>query len=274
MQMRFLSKSSKIHTTAPQLAAFENPNMAHDARRLSPPGKPNIALVGILIGCPVMVIAFIALLSAGHPFLEALLVAYTLQVLAFCVVVVVGLAGAKNPEHGMPTPNDTDYPPREAADIWRTYPSSVEAERSVRIALIAADIKQSRMIATDLARLGVDVHHSTDRDALLETVQARPQDWGAVIFDLDSGPDVDAGVDEVLDFRSVCPDIPVLLLSDAALHTDLSPRLQSIGGMSLQKPVLRQHLVAGLGAMNLTFVAGHQDDWDVPVRSLTAMNTT
>lgn len=274
MQMRFLSKSSKGPTTPFHPQASDEPTIAHSARRLSPPGKPNIALAGILLGVPVMIVAFIALLSAGYPILEALLVAYSLQVVVFCVVIVMGLTGAKASEGGIPTPTDAFYRPREAVDTWRAYPSSVETENPVRIALVAPNTKHSRMIATDLARMGMEVHHSTDQNALLETVEAGPSDWGAVMFDLDSRSDVEAGVDEVLDFRAVCPEVPVQFLSGAALHRDLSQRRQSIADMTLHKPVLRRHLVASLDAMKVPFVEGPRDNAERPAGSVADITTS
>lgn len=269
MQTRFLSKRSKGSTTRLQLPIFDKPSVSHSARRLPPPGKPNIALAGILLGIPVMIVGFIALVSVGYPVFEALLIAYSLQVLVFGVVIVLGFTGAKTPEGGTPVSADFGDRQGETVDTWRTYPSRIETESPVRIAMIAPNTKHSRMIATDLARLGMEVHHSTDQNALLETVEAGPSDWGAVMVDLDSGSDVEAGVDEVLDFRAVCPDVPVLFLSGAALHRDLSQRRQSIADMTLHKPVLRRHLIASLDAVKLPFVAQHQDDADVTVRSVT-----
>lgn len=281
MQMRFLSKSSKGPTTPFHPQASDEPTIAHSARRLSPPGKPNIALVGILLGAPIVIIAFVALFSMeypvlkpiGYPVLNALWIAYSLQFLVSCVVIALVLTGAKNAEGRTPSPADTAYRPPEAVDTWRTYPSRIETENPVRIALVAPNTRHSRMIATDLARLGAEVHHSTDQDALLETVQAKPRNWGAVMVDLDSRSDVEAGVDEVLDFRAVCPDVPVQFLSGTALHRDLSQRRQSIADMTLHKPVLRRHLVASLVAMKVPFVEGPRDDAELPVGSVKDITT-
>ncbi|WP_117294349.1 hypothetical protein [Rhodobacteraceae bacterium W635] len=215
-----------------------------------------------------MVIALVALLVAGRPIVEALLVAYGVQLVVFCVFIVMGRARAKEPVRAAPA--DAAPQRREAADIWRTYPSSVEAESPVRIALIAPDIGQSRRMATDLSQLGVEVHHGTDPDAMLETVQARPQDWGAVMVDLDRGAGLDVDVDDVLHFRAACPDIPVLILSNASLHADLPRR--PIGDMTLQKPVLREDLAAGIDAMNLNFGAGQRDDANASTRSVAAIS--
>lgn len=274
MQTHFLSESPELNAADPGITAIDKSASAHDARRLAPPGKPNFAIAGILLGCPVMIIAFVTLLSAGRPILETVLIAYGLQFLVFCVVVLLGLTVAKAPERAGPASNDSVYRSPAAADIWRTYPSSVRSANPVRIALIAPDMTQSRMIATDLAQLGVEVHHSTDRDAMLESVHARPQDWGAVMVDLDAGSELDACRTDVSDFRDACPDIPVLLMSGTVFHADPSPHGQSIGDVTLQKPVLRKHLVASLAAMKLNFVARQRDDADVPIRSAAAITTT
>lgn len=267
MQTPAPARTSNVHTAAQETTAAAKPNFANDARRLSPPARPNVAFAGILLGIPAMVIALVALLVAGRPIVEALLVAYGLQLVVFCVVIVMGRARAKGSACAAPT--DTGYPGRHTADIWRIYPSSGKVESPVRIALIAPDIKQSRMMATDLSQLGVEIHHGTDSDTMLETVRARPQDWGAVMVDLDPGPGLDVDVDDVVHFRAVCPDIPVLILSNAALHSDLPRR--PIGDMTLQKPVLREDLVAGIDAMNLNSVAGHRDDATAPIGSVAAI---
>lgn len=113
MQMRFPRKSSKVHATAPQTATIEYPTGDLNASSLSAPERPNLALAGILIGCPVMISGFVALLFAGRPILEALLVACGLQILAFCAVIVVGLASAKLPERTEPMSRLA-----ETSDIW------------------------------------------------------------------------------------------------------------------------------------------------------------
>jgi len=221
MQMPSISKSPVARKRDPQAMA----NLDRAAHKQS-----DTSFDPIVLGFPAALIAFIALAVAGRSLLETLLIAFGLQILVFSVVLVTSLVRAKSPDLPRATATDTRDLPRETADIWRVYPSCNEPEPACRIALISPDKEQSRHIATNLAGLGREVHHSTDRDAMLESVQARPEDWGLVIFDLDTAPNLETGVDDLLDFRTACPEIPVLLLSDASQRNDLSPQDEASGG--------------------------------------------
>lgn len=231
--------------------------LAADRHRLPPASESDIAFVGILLSIPVMLIAVVALIVVGWPLLTTLLMAFGLQILTFCVVLVAGLLRAK--DYAMPqsaTADNSTAP--ERAHIWRVFPSRGKAESSLRIALVSHDTEHSRDIATDLAELHHEVHHSTDRYALLESVQARPEEWHLVIFDLDLVPDLGTGMDDLLDFRMVCSEMPVLLLSSAVLRHDFSPHRRLIGDATLRKPVFREKLIEGMEAANLNFKSPSQ----------------
>ncbi|WP_093120444.1 response regulator [Salinihabitans flavidus] len=193
-----------------------------------------------------------ALLMAGRPLPETLLIAFCLQMLSFGVVLVMGLLRTNGRDFTQPVATVVDFAPHETADIWRSYQSCGEAEESLRIALISPDMVQSGDIASNLAELGREVHHSTDREAMLESVQMQPDKWGLVIFDLESTSD--AGIEDLVDFRAACPGIPVLLLSSAARrNSDHRP----IGDATLCKPVFRTHLIEAIEAASRNSVAGH-----------------
>ncbi|WP_296763269.1 hypothetical protein [Sediminimonas sp.] len=248
MQMPFLSKSTALSEGDPQAMANLD-KVAH--------GQLGIALAGIFLGYPVAIITVVLLLIAGRPLPETLLIAFSLQILAFGVVPIVDLFRARNPDLPPPSDSDAGFTPPETPDIWRFYPSHGEAGASLRIALISPDLGQTRDIAISLAELGREVHHSTDRDAMLASVQTSPEDWGLVIYDFDSAPDLETGVDDLMDFREGCPALPVLLLSGSAQRNDLSSHRRSIGDATLRKPVSPKHLSEGLEAATLNFAAGH-----------------
>lgn len=140
-------------------------------------------------------------------------------------------------------------------DIWRVYPSDGVARSTSRIALVAPDLAQSRHLATELVGLDREVHHCTDRDAMLDSVQARPEEWNLLIFDLDTAPDPEAGVDDLMDFRMVCPEMPVLLLTGATPCNELLSDQRIVGDVTLRKPILRKDLIQGLEAIDLNFAA-------------------
>lgn len=221
------------------------------------PKQPGLAFAAILLGYPVVVVAVVGLLMASRPLLETVLIVFGLQVLAFAAVLVIGLPRSKSAALPATTESKIVLPATDVADIWRTYPASGQGETSLRIALISRDMAQSRNIATNLAGLGQEVHHSTDSDAMLETVQAQPTRWGMVIFDLDSSPDLETGVDDLMEFRGICPKVPVLLLSGDALRNDHSSHRRLIGDATLRKPVFRTHLLEGMEAANLNSSAVH-----------------
>lgn len=248
MQIPNFSQSTVVHETGPQ--STSGPHKGQN-------GKPGIAFAGILLGYPVAMIAMIGLLFAGRPLLETALVGFGLQILAFAVVLAVVLLRPQTGDLSSPAAADIRIAPRKPVDTWRVYPGSGQRDGEFRTALISPDGRESRDIAVNLAGLGREVHHSTDRDALLGTVQARPEKWNLVVFDLDSAPDLDAGIEDLLDFRTVCPDLPVLLLSGGTLRNDFSPHRRVIADATLRKPVSRRRLIDGLDANNLNFAAGH-----------------
>lgn len=253
MELSVRSKNSASGDAASHSAAMEDCDFVGYGHDFSAPGKPNLALAGILLGCPVAVTAFIVLLVAGRPVLEALLIGYGLQALVFLAVVAVGLVGARHPERATPKNNERDHKVLATDDIWRFYPSNSSADAPPRIALIAPDSENSRKSATQLADLGREVHLCSDRETMLEAVQAQPAKWDAVICDLGLAHDIAFGVDDLLDFRATCPDVPVIILSNVDPDSDLMPNGRLIGDVVLQKPILRQHLIAGLDAADLNF---------------------
>lgn len=218
MQRPFLSIHSRVGDAGRQRAIDERSMAFHNIRKLPPPATPNAALSGFLMGFLGAVTAFVALLLAGRPVVEGVLVANGVLSLVLLKTIILTRREARNAE---PTAVDDRQP--EIVDIWRTYPGGDEGGNPLRIALIAPDGAQTRKIATDLAELGPQVHHSSDRAAMLDSITARPEKWGAVLLDLDAVPDRAAGRDDLRDFRAACPDVQVLLLSGGSRHGDGSP---------------------------------------------------
>jgi len=230
---------------------------AFNPRKLPPPRQPNIAFASILLSYPVVIIAVLGLLLAGHPLFETLLIALGLQIVTFCIALLLGLLlvkPAELPQDGAGTPGAMTS---ETPATWRTYPCSDAAENAPRVALISPDTVENRKIATDLAERGREVHHSTDHDAMLQSVQARPGDWAMVIYDPGTAPDPATGAHDLRDFRAYCPDTPVLVLSDRGVREDLSLGCGLIGDATQPRAVFPRPSIGNVDAANPTYVAGH-----------------
>lgn len=232
------------------------PPPAVNARSLPPADQPNMALAGILLSIPIAVIATVALLLAGRPLFETLMVAFGVQIVAFCATLVLGLSRLPNPDPVRTIHTDTGSR-STSVDVWRAYSGGGNARNPFRVALISADMAQSHSIATNLVELGLDVHHSTNRESMLEAVQARPDQWGLVIFDLDSAPDLETGRQDLKEFRADCPEMPILFLSGTARRNDLLAHRRMTGDAVFRKPVGPQHLLKGLQATHPEFATGH-----------------
>lgn len=218
MQSPFLPIDSRVGDVGRQRALDDRSTAFHNTRKLPAPATPNVALAGILLGFLGAITAFVALFLAGRPVVEGVLVANGVLSLVLLRTIILNRREARNAQSAA---SDDRQP--EIVDIWRTYPGGKEARNPVRIGLIAPDGAQTRKIATDLAELGPQVHHSTDRAAMLDSITARPEKWGAVLLDLDAVPDRAAGRDDLRDFRAACPDVQVMLLSGGLLRSEGPP---------------------------------------------------
>lgn len=163
---------------------------------------------------------------------------------------LVGAGLKSSPPESGPTPFET-------REVWRTFASCCDVKKAFRIALISTDLQQSRRIAINLTGLGNEVHHCTDPEAMFDSVQASPQDWGLVVFDLDTAPDRKIALSDLQDFREECPELPVLILSGAARQGASTHDCSLFGGVTPQSPALPPHLIDGLMAANLNVVAVH-----------------
>jgi len=249
MQLPFISKSRSVRDR----------NVSHDRAvlDLSATHRPGMASAGVLLGIVVSSAAIIALVVAGQQLLGAVLIAFVLQCLTFYALHVRRISRSTPPELVRSNPTDNDgTPPRNRRSL-ADYPSCCDVEKPLRIALISPDMVQSRRIAANLTGLGPEVHHCTDREAMLDSVQARPQDWGLVIFDLDAAPDRKTGLDDLQDFREECPQLPVLILSGAAQQDDPMHYCRLFASATSQAPALPPYLIEGLKAANLNVLAVH-----------------
>lgn len=133
--------------------------------------------------------------------------------------------------------------------VWRSYSGEANDQVTERVALIAEDGQETKSIALDLVKMGYEVHHTTDLDAMLDSVLAHPKDWHFIMFDLDFFESIEDAVDDLTAFRETCWSIPVLLMSSAVSRDELSDYRRSVGDATLRKPVYHGRLQDGIDAM-------------------------
>ena len=133
--------------------------------------------------------------------------------------------------------------------VWRSYSGEANDQAIERVALIAKDGQETKSIALDLVKMGYEVHHTTDLDAMLDSVLAQPKDWHFIMFDLDFFESIEDAVDDLTAFRETCWSIPVLLMSSAVSRDEFSDYRRSVGDATLRKPVYHARLQDGIVAM-------------------------
>jgi CheY-like chemotaxis protein len=187
--------------------------------------------------------------------LQAVVLAFWVQLSTFLVIVMIGLYLLSRDERDglcSENPNNAAIPDLR---IWRSYSQGGAGDDAPRIALIAKDSVQTQQIATYLAQQGYDIHHTTDVDAMFETVQTHPVDWEFMIFDLELLDDLESNVDDLMMFREDCARIPILLLSGSITKDGFSDYRRAIGDATLRKPVFRSQLLDGIAAMKTNWQA-------------------
>ncbi|SHM70714.1 CheY chemotaxis protein or a CheY-like REC (receiver) domain [Roseovarius litoreus] len=213
--------------------------------------QPNVALAGVVGSVAVALITLTAVLLAGLSILESLLIAWGAQMISFIGILAMGYRRVRRQEYACHNEDKAFGGSCDPSDVWRSYGRLTSISCPLQIAVFGRDTVQSRIIGTDLAGLGHDVHHSTDSDAILNSICDQPETWDLLIFDLDSGPCLDTSVDDLMDFRQACPHIPIILLSSTAKKDDFSCHRKSIGDVTLYKPVFRNRLLEGLDNVGL-----------------------
>ncbi|ROU02547.1 hypothetical protein [Histidinibacterium lentulum] len=214
-------------------------------------GRPGLAIAAALLCGPIALISVPAFWLAGVTVLQALLLTFLLQLAVF--VAVVGIGCWRSSGRHAESPWDPDRETRVAPDldIWHSYSALENHGHCQRVALIGQACVQNRQIATDLAQLGYDIHHTTAVDDIFEIIRMHPTEWNFLIVDLDLFDTLEGGVDELMSFRKECAAIPVLLLSGSVGRDELSDHRRAIGDVTLRKPVFRCRLLTGIDAMRL-----------------------
>lgn len=140
-------------------------------------------------------------------------------------------------------------------NVLRHDSSDDHGQNPLRIFLVTSDGSHEHDLVNSLGRRGHLVHHASDYEAGLGWIRDTPDRIDLLIFDMDLPPDIQAGVDAMLAFRTQCPEIPVLLLSGSVQRDELSDHRCAIGDVTLRKPVSRERLMEGMTAVRENFSA-------------------
>ena len=228
---------------------------SEDCDEASSPNQPNLALGALLISILVAIITVAVLLFVGRPVLQTILITIAVQFAVFATTLVWGLNRRLSEELVAAKAGNTADGPLDTATIWDRYLDDDNATPPFRIAFISCDEAHSRDLAKTLASLRHRVFFSGRYEEMVARVASHPERWDLVIFDLDLAPDLETGVETLIQFRAHCPDVPVLLLSDAVQRDEMSHYRRAIGDATLRKPVTGMRLLQGLTAVGQNFLA-------------------
>jgi hypothetical protein len=256
MHLPIISRNMANFAGDPRAVSITSSEAANDGGETSycNAGQPGIAFAGLLLGATVAITAMMTVALPESLRFAAALVGLGLLLVTFWVVAARGRVQPICINRALSGQVVSDWTPPETAEIWLRYPSCFETEEPHRIALISTDRVQSRTIAISLTGLGPVVHHCTDRDAMFDSVQARPQDWDLVIYDLDCAPDPETGMNDLQDFHEECPDLPVVLLSGSAQRDGPSHDCRLSGDITSDSSPLPAYLIECLKSANLNIV--------------------
>jgi CheY-like chemotaxis protein len=207
---------------------------------------PTTVLASVKSSFVVAALVFIAMVITNHSLSKSLAIAISLQIVSFLTILLLAYLKAYLQQKELSIPEKTPNNSATVSDVWRFYECKTDSQNSSTAALFASDKVQSRIIGTDLAGIGYDVHHATDADAVLGSIRDNPEKWDLLIFDMDAATSLETAVDDLIDFRKICPDIPVILLTETVERDDFSSHRKLIGDATLAKPVFRSRLLEAM----------------------------
>lgn len=218
-------------------------------------GKVHDALV-FYACCAIAFSVVFILLWLGYSLFQALLIVILLQVVALLLIVNVRVYRDSERAFVERSSKIAGYNTTEDPPVWQSF-SDIQSSDEVRsVALIAPDTAHTKNIARELMRQGLDIHQTTDIEAMLWVVQAHRDDLGYIILDIDLLDDLDEMVMKLMTFRSSCPNMPLLLLSSSVRQDEFFTYRRAIGDVTLRKPVSTSRLLVGIDIMKKNFQVG------------------
>lgn len=125
-------------------------------------------------------------------------------------------------------------------------PFAESASSLSRIAFAAIRNKEGLNISSELSNSGYEVYISSDVEKLLKSIECSPVDWSFLLLDLDLYSEINCAIEDLLNFRSICPDIAIVLLSSDVGRDDLSLERKVVADVTLRKPLSKSRLLNGL----------------------------
>ena len=219
--------------------------------------KPGFALTVVLLSVFVAVTSFAVVVFLVDSVWWAVLIAYTSQLIF--VLLMFGVFLGLNPSEQPQSPYEADVPTKinnsliaTKLPVWLSYqPKSEDLNRVFRVAVSAANNRDSRKCCEWLAEHGCEVHLCSDHDTLISDVIAKPDRWSLLILDVDhigGAQDVDRELEYI---RSGLSLLPILFLINRS-DRDTPCMLAAVDrNLILSKPFYRKSLFAALNSFNL-----------------------
>ncbi|TQM89883.1 CheY-like chemotaxis protein [Roseinatronobacter monicus] len=221
--------------------------------------RPNLALGSLLGSIPVAVIIFLVMLIANKPISQAVLISWVASLIAFFLILAWSMFRHSTDEVEQSCEATKSH---DTIMVWKNYTRYNNVQHPLCIALVACDGDHSRELADNLLDLGHKVFHSKHTTRVLRRIEAQPEHWDLLVFDMDLVSDLNVGLDILIEFRSLSPSVPVLLLSSTVERDEFSGHRRVIGDATLRKPVVSDRLLDGLHATGHNFLSFHQATHD------------
>lgn len=225
-----------------------------------PVERPGPAVMGVVLASVLGVAVFIGVLLLGMGLWAALGYAIAAQVLVLGTVIGTALALTESGPSLTPGPRTRPSPPDASEpqgladsilarwDVITDTGTAAPCAAHHRIALAAPRSPVAGSLARRLSEDGCEVHVSDGIEEMLEAVATNPDEWSALIVDLDDGRDIGEAIDSLVLFREQAPQVPVVALSASVACDDLGTERLALCDATLRKPVMRLSLMRGLDA--------------------------
>lgn len=232
------------------------PERGRNPLRAEKRSKPGFALTAVLSSVVIALAVFGAAFFTLSSLWWAILVAYAAQV-SFMLVMLGGYYAVRTAQEPQ-SPYDTERwegindrvidtePP-----VWLSYQPRMEGLNRVRrVAVSAANDRNSRKCCEWLAEYECEVHLCSDHDTLIGDLIARPERWSLLIVDVDHIGGSEAVPRELEYIRSGLARVPVILMSSRAEKETLDALVPRKQNMVLAKPFFRKCLFTAVETLN------------------------
>ncbi len=227
-------------------------NPAYPAEERTQPKPPGQAMTVVLMSMVAMLGVAVGAMAMGTSFWWAILFGYGAQMI-FIVLMIGGfmalhkLRQTGNPRNAVEidalnyTSSQTD------PAVWLSFQPRANVDRiKDRIAVSAANDRNSKKCCQWLSEHDCEVHLCSDHDSLLADLLAAPDRWSALIVDADHIGGARSVSQEIEYLRSELRDVPIIILGNRQEKDELSDLASASKSVVLAKPFFRKTLFAAL----------------------------